>query len=248
MGGAMLDVRDLKKSFAGFLAVADVTFSLLPRSVTAIIGPNGAGKSTLFNLITGHIPPSGGQVFHKGTDITAAAPHRICRRGIGRSFQHTNIFPGLTVFECIQAAFIAHHGRGRNIWGRAERLYRAETDALLGRLGLADKADAVAGALSHGNQKQIELGIALASDPDILLLDEPTAGMSAVETRETIGLLRSITEERGLTLLFTEHDMEVVFGIAERIGVLHQGRLIALGTPDQIRADPEVRRIYLGGH
>ena len=231
----MLDVRDIKKSFAGFLAVADVSFSLLPQAVMAIIGPNGAGKSTLFNLITGHIAPSSGQVFHKGTDITAAPPHRICRRGIGRSFQHTNIFPGLTVFECLQAAFIAHHDR-------------AETEALLERLGLADKAGEVAGALSHGNQKQIELGIALASDPDILLLDEPTAGMSAAETRETIQLLQSIARERGLTLLFTEHDMVVVFGIAERIGVLHQGRLIALGTPDEIRADAEVRRVYLGGH
>ncbi len=152
------------------------------------------------------------------------------------------------MFECLQAAFIAHHGRGRDFWGRADRLYRAETEALLERLGLADKAGEVAGALSHGNQKQIELGIALASDPDILLLDEPTAGMSAAETRETIQLLQSIARERGLTLLFTEHDMEVVFGIAERIGVLHQGRLIALGTPDEIRADAEVRRVYLGGH
>ena len=244
----MLDVRDLKKSFAGFLAVSDVSFSLLPRAVMAIIGPNGAGKSTLFNLITGHIVPTAGQVLHKGADITGAAPHRICRRGIGRSFQHTNIFPRLTVFECIQAAYIAHHRRGTDFWGRADRLYRDETTALLERLGLADKADELAGALSHGNQKQIELGIALASDPDILLLDEPTAGMSASETRETIQLLRSIAEERGLTLLFTEHDMDVVFQVAERIGVLHQGRLIAEGPPADIRADAEVRRVYLGGH
>lgn len=244
----MLEVRDLKKSFAGFVAVSEVGFSLEPRSVMAIIGPNGAGKSTLFNLITGHIRPTSGQVLHKGADITAAAPHVITRRGIGRSFQHTNIFPKLTVFECIQAAFIAHHRRGSDFWGRATVLFRPETEALLERLGLAGKADELAGALSHGNQKQIELGIALASDPDILLLDEPTAGMSAAETRETIALLESIALERGLSLLFTEHDMEVVFQIAQRIGVLHQGRMIALGTPTDIRADAEVRRVYLGGH
>ncbi|MGE0716659.1 MAG: ABC transporter ATP-binding protein [Alphaproteobacteria bacterium] len=242
----MLEVGDLRKSFGGFTAVSDVSFALESQGVMAIIGPNGAGKSTLFNLITGHLRPTAGRVVLKGGDITGAAPHRICRMGMGRSFQHTNIFPRLSVFDCIQAAYIAHHRRGADIWGRAARLYRAETEALLERLGLSDKADVPAGSLSHGNQKQIELGIALASDPDILLLDEPTAGMSATETRETIALLERIATERGLTLLFTEHDMEVVFSIARRIGVLHQGRLIALGTPAEIRTDPEVRRIYLG--
>jgi branched-chain amino acid transport system ATP-binding protein len=244
----MLEVRSLRKSFAGFVAVSDVGFHLPRHAVMAIIGPNGAGKSTLFNLITGHVRPTAGRVLHKGDDITAAPPHLITRRGIGRSFQHTNIFPRLTVFECIQAAFIAHHRRGTDFWGRAERQFRPETEALLERLGLAAKADEPAGALSHGNQKQIELGIALASDPDLLLLDEPTAGMSAAETRETIALLEGIAVERGLTLLFTEHDMEVVFSIARRIGVLHQGRLIAEGAPAEIRGDAEVRRVYLGGH
>jgi branched-chain amino acid transport system ATP-binding protein len=166
--------------------------------------------------------------------------------GMGRSFQRTNIFPKLTVFENVQAAFITHRRRGANFWGQSERLYRAETEALLASLGLVDKADALSGVLSHGNQKQVELGIALACDPEILLLDEPTAGMSAAETRETIRLLERIAAERSLTLLFTEHDMQVVFSIAQKIAVLHQGRLIAEGKPAAVQKNADVRRIYLG--
>jgi branched-chain amino acid transport system ATP-binding protein len=182
----------------------------------------------------------------KERDITGAAPHRICLMGMGRSFQRTNIFPKLTVFENVQAAFITHRRRGTNFWSRSDDFYRAETDALLASLGLDDKADAVSGTLSHGNQKQVELGIALACDPEILLLDEPTAGMSAAETHETIRLLERIAAERSLTLLFTEHDMEVVFSIARKIAVLHQGRLIAQGTPEAVQKNEEVRRVYLG--
>jgi len=243
----MLDVRDIRKSFNGFTAVDGVCLSVPERVVTAVIGPNGAGKSTLFNLLTGHIRADGGSVTLQGRDITAAAPHAICRMGVGRSFQHTNIFRKLTVFENVQAALIAHGGQARNFWGRAEGLYRDEARQLLDSLGLADQADAISGSLSHGNQKQLELGIALASDPKLLLLDEPTAGMSAAETRETIRLLERIVAERKLTLVFTEHDMDVVFSIAQKIAVLHQGRLIAEGSPSEVRADVEVRRIYLGG-
>jgi branched-chain amino acid transport system ATP-binding protein len=165
---------------------------------------------------------------------------------MGRSFQRTNIFPRLTVFQNVQAALISHRGRGFDLFGRAARLYRDETVTVLHAIGLADKADAVSGFLSHGNQKQLELGIALASEPDLLLLDEPTAGMSAAETRESIRLIERIARERGLTLLFTEHDMEVVFAIAQSITVLHQGRVISRGAPAEIRQDPEVRRVYLG--
>ncbi len=242
----MLEVQDLHKRFGGFAAVSGVSFKLEKGTIMAIIGPNGAGKSTLFNLITGHVEPTAGRVLLAGREITGAPPHEICRLGVGRSFQRTNIFPNLTVFECVQAAVLAHHGKGRNFWLRADQLYREQTEALLASLGLADKANSLAGELSHGNQKQIELGIALASDPDILLLDEPTAGMSSGETHETIALIARIAAERGLTLLFTEHDMEVVFSIAAHIAVLHQGRLIAEGTPDEMRRDPEVRRVYLG--
>jgi branched-chain amino acid transport system ATP-binding protein len=242
----VLEVRGLTKSFAGFVAVSEVSFAVADGAIAAVIGPNGAGKSTLFNLITGHLRPTNGQVLLGGRDITGVPPHRLCGMGMGRSFQRTNIFPKLTVFENVQAAFLAHRGRGRDFWSRSESLYREESQALLASIGLGERANAVAGTLSYGNQKQIELGIALASDPTILLLDEPTAGMSAAETHETIELLQRIAAARGLTLLFTEHDMAVVFSIAQKIAVMHQGRLIAEGPPAAVRADPEVRRIYLG--
>ena len=244
----MLEVHELHKAFAGFVAVGGVSLTVETRQIAAVIGPNGAGKSTLFNLITGHIMPDGGRVLLDGRDITGAPPHRICGMGIGRSFQRTNIFARLSVFENVQAAFLAHRGRGRNFWSRSEDFYREETAALLGSIGLDHQAGAVAGTLSYGNQKQLELGIALASDPMVLLLDEPTAGMSASETHETMRLLQRIAGERGLTLLFTEHDIEVVFAIAEKIAVLHQGRVLAEGRPEEVRGDPEVRRVYLGGH
>ena len=244
----MLEVEGLSKSFAGFVAVNEVSLTVETRQIAAVIGPNGAGKSTFFNLITGHLRPDGGRVLLDGRDITGVPPHRICGMGIGRSFQRTNIFPNLTVFENVQAAFLAHRGRGRDFWSRSEGFYREETEALLASIGLAQQAHAIAGTLSYGNQKQIELGIALASEPMVLLLDEPTAGMSANETHDTIRLLQRIAGERGLTLLFTEHDMEVVFGIAEKIAVLYQGRLLAEGRPEEVRRDPEVRRVYLGEH
>lgn len=245
----MLELNGLCKSFAGFRAVWDVSLTVESEQIAAVIGPNGAGKSTLFNLITGHLQPDSGQVLLDGRDITGSPPYRLCGMGIGRSFQRTNIFPNLTVFENLQAAFLVHRSRGLNFWSLAESFYRDETAALLASIGLVGQEKTIAGTLSYGNQKQLELGLALASDPQILLLDEPTAGMSAGETHETIRLLQRIAAERGLTLLFTEHDMQVVFGIAQKISVLHQGRKIAEGTPDDVRADPEVRRVYLGhGH
>jgi branched-chain amino acid transport system ATP-binding protein len=242
----MLEVRDLRKAFDGFQAVAGVSFTVARGRVHAIIGPNGAGKTTLFNLITGHLRPDAGRVVFQGREITGLPPHEICRLGMGRSFQRTNIFPRLTVFQNVQAAFISHRGRGLDLWRRVDRLYREETEAVLASVGLLDKAGEVSAFLSHGNQKQLELAIALASEPQLLLLDEPTAGMSAAETRGSIALVSRITRERGLTLLFTEHDMAVVFSIAEVITVLHQGRVIAEGAPSEVRQDPEVRRVYLG--
>ena len=242
----MLDVRDLSKSFDGFQALSGVSLSVPRGSISAIIGPNGAGKTTLFNLITGHLRPDAGSVSFKNREITGIAPHDLCRLGMGRSFQRTNIFPRLTVFQNIQAAFLSHRGRGWNLLASVDRFYRDETEALLVSVGLVGKAGEVAGFLSHGNQKQLELGITLALEPEILLLDEPTAGMSAQETRESIRLIERIARERGLTLLFTEHDMEVVFAIAHRITVLHQGEVIADGTPEEVRRHPEVRRVYLG--
>jgi branched-chain amino acid transport system ATP-binding protein len=223
-----------------------VSFTVAQGSISAIIGPNGAGKTTLFNLITGHLAPDAGRVIFQGRDTTGIAPHDLCRLGMGRSFQRTNIFPRLTVFENVQAAFVSHRGRGWNLLTPVRRLYRPETEALLEAVGLLEHADEISGFLSHGGQKQLELGIALALEPEILLLDEPTAGMSASETRESIALIERLTRERRLTLLFTEHDMEVVFSIAQEITVLHQGRIITAGAPDEVRRDPEVRRVYLG--
>ena len=242
----MLEVRGVRKSFDGFLAVNDATLSVARGQIAAIIGPNGAGKTTLFNLITGHLRPDAGAVVLEGRDITGLPPHDVCRLGMGRSFQRTNIFPKLTVYQNVQAAFLSHRGRGRDLWTRVENLYRAETEEVLTSLGLRERAGEVSGFLSHGGQKQLELGIALASEPALLLLDEPTAGMSVTETRDTIRLVERIAHERKLTLLFTEHDMEVVFSIAQKITVLHQGRIIADGAPADVRADPEVRRVYLG--
>lgn len=244
----MLEISGLRKSFAGFIAVNNVSLTVDTRQIAAVIGPNGAGKSTLFNLITGHVTADTGRVVLDGRDVTGLPPHRICALGMGRSFQLTNIFPRLTVLQNVQAALIAHRRRGRDFWSRSDTLFRDDAEALLTTIGLAAVAHLTAGTLAYGNQKQLELGIALASDPKVLLLDEPTAGMSAGETHETIALLQRIAAERGLTLLFTEHDMAVVFGIAQKIAVLYQGRKLAEGAPDDVRANPEVRRVYLGEH
>jgi branched-chain amino acid transport system ATP-binding protein len=195
--------------------------------LNGVVAPNDAGKSTVFSLLTGHLRPTAGRIFVDGRDITGVAPYKICGMGLGRSFQRTNIFPKLTVLENVWAALLAHHGRGPNFWSRANRLCRGEAETLLASIGLARQAHTVPGTLSYGNQKQLELGIALASDPKILLLDEPTAGMSASETHETVALIEHIARERRLTLLLTEHDMAVVFSIAQRIAVMHQGRVIA---------------------
>jgi branched-chain amino acid transport system ATP-binding protein len=244
----MLEITGLRKSFAGFIAVNDVSLTVDTQQIVAVIGPNGAGKSTFFNLITGHLRADTGRVMLDGQDVTGLRPHRICALGMGRSFQLTNIFPRLTVFQNVQAALLAHRRRGRDFWSRSEMMFRDDAQALLESIGLGTVADITAGTLAYGNQKQLELGIALASDPKVLLLDEPTAGMSAGETHDTIALLQRIAAERGLTLLFTEHDMDVVFGIAQKIAVLYQGRKLAEGTPEAVRANPEVRRVYLGEH
>jgi branched-chain amino acid transport system ATP-binding protein len=242
----LLRVEKVTKSFDGFVAVHDVDLTVEKGQMACIIGPNGAGKSTLFNLITGHLVPTHGRIFFHDRDITGLPPHKICQLGMGRSFQRTNIFPRLSVFENVQVAVLSHQKKTLNLFTPARKLAQRETYALLEQVGLADEAQSISGTLAYGFQKQLELGIALASEPEILLLDEPTAGMSPQETASTIALIGKIAHQRGLTLLFTEHDMDVVFSIAEKITVLHQGEVLAEGKPADVRQNPEVQRVYLG--
>jgi branched-chain amino acid transport system ATP-binding protein len=242
-----LQVSGVVKSFGGLRALQDVSFSVERGEIRAIIGPNGAGKSTLFNVMTGLFPPDSGEVLFDGERISGVPPYRIIRKGIGRSFQITNIFPRMTVFENVQVALFSHHGKSRDAFGFARGYPTvAEALAILGQVGLAEKHELSASILSHGDQKRLEIAISLASRPRLLMLDEPTAGMSRFESRETVELLRTISREQGLTLVFTEHDMDIVFGISEKIVVLQQGSVIADGAPAEIKANPQVRKAYLG--
>jgi branched-chain amino acid transport system ATP-binding protein len=243
----MLEIAGLSKDFGGFLALSGVDLTVETGARHAVIGPNGAGKSTLFNAVTGYLRPTTGTVRLDGRDITGRAPYRLVREGMGRSFQRVNVFPELSAFENVQAALLAHHRRFWDFVTPGARLYRDEAQALLGQVGLADEGRRPAGTLAYGKQKQLELALALASEPKVLLLDEPTAGMSPQETMDILDLIRRLQEARGLTLLFTEHDMEFVFAIATRMTVLVSGTPLAHGTPEEVRADPEVQRVYLGG-
>lgn len=244
----LLEVRNVVKSFGGLRALQDVSLSVAKGEIRAVIGPNGAGKSTLFNVMTGLLKPDAGDVVFEGESITGMPPHRVIRKGIGRSFQITNIFPRMSVFENVQVALFSHHRMGGNPLSMARTFTRVgeEALALLGQVGLAEKYDSSASVLSHGDQKRLEIAISLASRPKLLMLDEPTAGMSRFESRETVALLQRISREQGLTLIFTEHDMDIVFAISEKIMVLQQGAVIADGTPAEIKANPEVRKAYLG--
>ena len=246
MAGPLLEVAGLKRSFGGFQALGGVSFQVEAGEISAVIGPNGAGKTTLFNVITGHLAPDSGRVGFAGRDITGQPPHAICRLGLARSFQRTNIFPRLSVFENVQIAILSHERRAYGLWTPAQGLGRDRTMEILEDVGLAPRAADPSGSLSYGDQKQLELGIALALQPTLLLLDEPTAGMSPQETRTSVALVARIARERKLTVLFTEHDMDVVFSVAQRIRVLHQGRLIAEGAPEEIRGLAEVKRVYFG--
>jgi len=242
----MLEVSGATKSFGGFVAVSNVNLSVAEGETHAVIGPNGAGKTTLFNLVSGLLTPDSGSVVFRGKPLKKMQPHEIVKIGMARSFQRVNIFPRKSVFDNVQVALIASRGLNFNPFRQASGLFRDETIALLDLVEMADDADRRAGELAHGRQKQLELAVALAADPKLLLLDEPTAGMSLGETRAAIRLINDIVSRRGLTLLFTEHDMNVVFEIASRISVLHHGEIIASGEPQAVRDNDEVKRIYLG--
>ncbi len=246
MSDKILDVTGLQKHFGGIYVTHDLDLAIHTGAQEAIIGPNGAGKSTLFNLLTGYHRPEAGTVVFDGVDITRWEPHRIARAGISRAFQISNIFPRLTVFENVRTAVHARTGNARSILARADAIGTAETEALLERCHLADKGAHAAGELAQGDKKKLELAIALAGKPKLLLLDEPTAGMSLEETRETMTLVDKLNEELGLSVLFTEHDMSVVFNHAQRVSLMHRGEIIFQGTPEEVRRDEEAQRIYLG--
>ena len=245
-GSLVLQTVRLKKHFGGLQAVNGVDLGVPEGDLRAIIGPNGAGKTTLFNLITGDLPHDSGQIYFRGEEVGGLAPQDLCRRGIGRTFQVTSIFRRLTALENVQTALLSHHRRHYDILRPARRMYREAAMALLERVGLAGQAAKPSGILAHGDQRRLELAIALASEPRLLMLDEPTAGMAARERHEIMALAADIAREAGLTIVFTEHDMDVVFAVAKRITVLHQGAVIAEGTPLEVRANPEVQRVYLG--
>ena len=242
----VLETRALKKHFGGIVAVRDVDLAIPRGDLRAIIGPNGAGKTTLFNLITGDIHHDSGVIRFCGEEIGALPPDQVCRRGLGRTFQITSVFRRLTVLENVQTAILVHHRRHYNLFARAGRLYQDAALALLERVGLAGQAPKPSGVLSHGDQRRLELAIALASEPRLLMLDEPTAGMAPRERHALMALVAAIAADTDLTVLFTEHDMDVVFAVARCITVMHQGAVIAEGAPRDIRLDPEVQRIYLG--
>jgi branched-chain amino acid transport system ATP-binding protein len=242
--GAVLRTEGLSMRFGGLAAVDDVNFEIRRGEVRAIIGPNGAGKSTFFNCLTGVLRPTAGRILFNGEDITGLSPDRISKKGIARSYQITNILPNATTLENVRiAAQSRRHGWSMLRHYRAYRDIIAKAEAVLDSVGLAAKADELAANLSHGEQRNLEIGIALATEPQLLCLDEPTAGMSAAETQETKALVRRIAEH--LTILIVEHDMQVVMELAQRITVLHYGRVLADGTPEEIQQNPRVLEVYL---
>jgi branched-chain amino acid transport system ATP-binding protein len=239
-------VEGLSKHFGGVHALNNVTMSVASGELRAIIGPNGAGKSTFFNAITGLFPPTSGSVYFNGERITGQPPHALAKIGIGRTFQITSIFRELSVLENLQVALTGHQRRSWSVWPTARTMNIPRARELLALVGLSDIDTRIAGTLSHGDQKRLELAIALAGEPRLLLLDEPTAGMAAQERLESIRLVDSIARELGLTVIFTEHDMAVVFAVATVITVLHQGAVLAEGAPAAVRAMPAVQQVYLG--
>jgi branched-chain amino acid transport system ATP-binding protein len=229
------------------MAVDDANLEVEKGKIVAVIGPNGAGKSTLFKLITGHLKPNGGRVLFKGEPITGLAPHEICRKGLSLAFQIVNIFSRMTVFENVQAAVFAYQGKAENLFRSAAKMAVPETMQILESVGLAGKAHRVSGTLSHGDQKVLEMAIALSTQPELLILDEPTAGMSPEETTVCIDLIQRLRAEKGLTILFCEHDMELVFSISDEIMVLRSGQTIVQGLPEDVRRNEAVQEAYLGG-
>jgi branched-chain amino acid transport system ATP-binding protein len=241
-----LSVRGITKAYGGVQAVRDVSFDVAPGELVALIGPNGAGKTTCFNMLNGQLAPDSGEILLGEARITGLPPHRIWRMGVGRTFQVTATFGSMSVRENVQMALISHSGQLRSAWKLASKLNISEADALLERVGMQEQAERPCAVLAYGDLKRVELAVALANRPRVLLMDEPTAGMAPRERAALMDLTGSIAESQGIGVLFTEHDMDVVFGHAARVLVLLRGQIIAAGVPDEIRQDEQVRRAYLG--
>ena len=246
MSDSILIVEGLSRNFGGVQAVNDVNLTVPAGQMRAVIGPNGAGKSTFFNLLTGYIPCNSGRILFRGKDVTGMPPHSLCRLGLGRTFQINSIFASATVLQNAQVALFAHRRRIWNMWAAADKLFVREAEALLATLGLEDRAGKLGSELSYGDRRRLEVALALACEPQLLLLDEPTAGMSIADKPGMVELIRKVSRERGVTVVLIEHDMDVVFSVADEITVLHQGAVVAQGTPQEIKANEQVQQIYLG--
>jgi branched-chain amino acid transport system ATP-binding protein len=244
---SLLSVEGLSKSFGGVVAARGVTFAVEAGRLVAVIGPNGAGKSTIFNMIGGQLAPDAGRVLLEGIDITGRPPRVIWRLGVGRTFQVAQTFISMTVRENVQMALLSLHRRTRACWPGTHELYAGEAMQLLERVGMAGDADRPCSELAYGDVKRVELAVALAGAPKLLLMDEPTAGMAPKERTQLMALTAGIARERSVGVLFTEHDMDAVFAHADRILVLVRGEIIAEGRADEVRANARVRQVYLGG-
>jgi branched-chain amino acid transport system ATP-binding protein len=246
MSGALLEVRDLYKAFDGVRAVDGITFDLHPGEFLALIGPNGAGKSTTFNMVNGQLRATGGSIRFAGRELAGMQPRTIWRLGVGRTFQIAATFASFTVIENVQLAVMSHHRQLFSLWRPAASRYRDEALALLACVGMDTQADRPCSELAYGDVKRVELAMALANDPRLLLMDEPTAGMAPRERNELMSLTKRLVIERGMAVLFTEHSMDVVFAHADRIIVLARGKLIAEGNADTIRNHAKVKEVYFG--
>jgi branched-chain amino acid transport system ATP-binding protein len=242
----LLKLEKVKKSYGSFLATSDVDLAIEKGEIRALIGPNGAGKTTLMKIISGYYAPDSGDIFFKGQKISGLAPHMICRLGIARSFQVTRVFQRHNLLENIQVVLLSHHRKIYQFFRSAKDMYKEEAMHLLKQVNLSDIADRPAGLLAPGERKRLELAMALANEPTLLLLDEPTAGMTQSEKIPVMEMLQLIVRDFGITALFTEHDMDFVFSIAHKITVIHQGAIIADGEPHDVRTNSNVRAIYLG--
>jgi len=248
MSEPILRVSGLTKAYGGVRAVSGVSFAVAPGELVAMIGPNGAGKTTCFNMLNGQVRPDAGRIELAGRAVAGRKPHEIWRLGVGRTFQITATFDSMTVRENIQMALLSQHRRLHSLTALAGRSYVPDADALLARVGMLAQAGRPCALLAYGDLKRVELAIALANRPRLLLMDEPTAGMAPRERGELMRLVSGLAHVESVAVLFTEHDMDVVFGHADRIIVLSRGELIAQGKPEEVRANPQVREVYLGSH